>query len=297
MSKKCGFVTLVGPTNVGKSSIINALVGDKVSIVSAKPQTTRKRLKAILTEDNFQMIFIDSPGLHKPLHQLGEYIYQEATKLDNVDVVVFVRGADKDEFEYGEEEILEKIEKLNYNGKIFVLNKVDLLKEEEYMQKIEEIKEKYPFFDDYIPVSATTGFNLDKLKETILKFLPEGEFLYPTDITAADITVREIAAELIRETILDHFKQEIPHSVAVEILDFVEKPNITVIEANIYVERPTQKAIVIGKGGKMIKKVGTISREKLERFLNTKVFLKLWVKVKEDWRNKKGALAEFGYRL
>ncbi len=295
MRKRCGFVSIVGPTNAGKSTIINALLGTELLITSSKPQTTRKRVRAIVTREDYQIIFVDTPGLHKPLHLLGEFLIDEAKKsLKNIDCIVYVKAADEPEVKPFEREVLSFLKTLNM-PKLFVLNKMDVVKKDRAKEILEDLKEELDFFDSYLMVSAKRRENIDVLEQWIAAHLPEGEFLFPADITS-DITVRELAEEYIREAIIKHVHQEVPHSVAVVIEEFKERGDTTYISANIYVERDGQKAIIIGKGGQMIKKIGKVARERIEMLLGTKVYLELWVKVREDWRYKKGALAEFGYK-
>lgn len=290
---KSGFVTIIGRPNVGKSTLLNHLVGQKIAIMSDKPQTTRNRIQGIVTADSGQIVFLDTPGIHKPHHRLGQYMVDTAiATLGEVDVVLFVIDV-TETFGSGEEFILEKLQGVR-TPVYLILNKVDLIAKESLFKVIEEYHARYPF-KEMIPISAKTGDNTNRLVEMVLKDLPEGPQYYPTD-QITDHPERFIVAELIREKVLQLTREEIPHSVAIEIeiMKKREGREIVDIHAAIYTERDTQKAILIGKGGEMLRKVGQLARRDIENLLGSKVYLELWVKVKKDWRNQEVFLRNFG---
>uniref|UniRef100_A0A7V4NEA7 GTPase Era n=1 Tax=Fervidobacterium pennivorans TaxID=93466 RepID=A0A7V4NEA7_FERPE len=282
---KSGFVSFVGKPNVGKSSIINAIMKKKVVIVSDKPQTTRNRINVIYTDSDAQIIFVDTPGIHKPLHRLGEYMVKAAVQaLKNVDLLLFTIDA-KEGFETPEEHISNYI---NQSGTptIGVINKIDLVDNDRADLIEEQIRSHVTNLLDVVRTSAVTGEGLNELVEKIKQHLPEGPQLYPEDIIV-DRPLSFIASELIREKIFHFTYKEIPHSVAVIVEEVKERPNgVVYIRANIYVERESQKGIIIGQEGRMIKKIGESARKDIEYFLGSKVYLDLHVKVKKDWRNK-----------
>ncbi len=282
---KSGFASFVGKPNVGKSSIINAIMKKKVVIVSEKPQTTRNRINVIYTTDDFQIIFVDTPGIHKPLHRLGEYMVKAAVQaLKNVDLLLFTVDA-KEGFEIPEEYIIEYVNQ-SKTPVIGVINKIDLV-DKDRVNSIEKImREKVANLNEVVKTSAVTGEGLEKLLEVIVENLPEGPQFYPEDIVV-DRPLSFIVSELIREKIFHFTYEEVPHSVAVIVEEIKERENgVFYIRANIYVERESQKGIIIGQKGQMIKKIGESARKDIEYFLESKVYLDLFVKVKKDWRNK-----------
>lgn len=282
---KSGFASFVGKPNVGKSSIINAIMKKKVVIVSEKPQTTRNRINVIYTTNDFQIVFVDTPGIHKPLHRLGEYMVKAAVQaLKNVDLLLFTVDA-KEGFETPEEYIIEYVNQ-SKTPVIGVINKIDLV-DRERIDSIEEImRKKVENLKEVVKTSAVTGEGLDKLLEVIVENLPEGPQFYPEDIVV-DRPLSFIVSELIREKIFHFTYEEVPHSVAVIVEEIKERENgVFYIRANIYVERESQKGIIIGQKGQMIKKIGESARKDIEYFLESKVYLDLFVKVKKDWRNK-----------
>ena len=294
MEYKSGFVAVIGRPNVGKSTLINKIIGQKVAITSDKPQTTRSRIQCILTLDDAQIIFLDTPGIHKPKFKLGEYMLKAAEgTLKEVDVIFFVIDA-TEKFGGGEKYILER---LNATTKpvILVVNKVDLIDREKILPIIAEYSTRRNFAA-VVPISAADGTNVDELINETKKFLPEGVQYYPADMIT-DQPERLIIAELIREKILHATQDEVPHSIAVDLEEFTPRDNGTIfIRATIYVERESQKGILIGKSGAMLKKIGAEARPEIEMLLGTKIFLDLWVKVKCDWRNSIGALQSFGLK-
>ena len=294
MEYKSGFVAVIGRPNVGKSTLINKIIGQKVAITSDKPQTTRSRIQCILTLDDAQIIFLDTPGIHKPKFKLGEYMLKAAEgTLKEVDAIFFVIDA-TEKFGGGEKYILER---LNATTKpvILVVNKVDLIDREKILPIIAEYSTRRNFAA-IVPISAADGTNVDELINETKKFLPEGVQYYPADMIT-DQPERLIIAEMIREKILHATQDEVPHSIAVDLEEFTPRDNGTIfIRATIYVERDSQKGILIGKSGAMLKKIGAEARPEIEMLLGTKIFLDLWVKVKRDWRNSIGALQSFGLK-
>ena len=294
MNYKSGFIAVIGRPNVGKSTLINKIVGQKVVITSNKPQTTRNRIQCILNLDDAQIIFLDTPGIHKPKFKLGEYMLKAAeSTLKEVDAIFFVVDA-TEKFGGGEKYILER---LNSTKKpvILVVNKVDMIEREKIFPIIAEYAARRNFAA-VVPISAKNGSNIDELIAESKKFLPEGVKYYPDDMIT-DQPERLIVSELIREKILHATQDEVPHSIAVDVDEFTERENGSIfIRATIYVERDSQKGILIGKNGSMLKKIGAESRPEIEMLLGTKIFLDLWVKVKRDWRNSVGALQNFGLK-
>ena len=291
---KSGFVALIGRPNAGKSTLLNQILGKKIAIMSDKPQTTRNRITGVYTKKDIQIVYLDTPGIHKPRHKLGEYMVDVAEKtLRDVDLVYYLVDVTVD-FKGGEEYILERLNKIN-TPVFLILNKIDLLPKEELLSKIDFWKEKYRFAEIF-PVSALKRDNVESLIERTKDYLEEGPFFYPEDMVT-DQPEKVVVAEIIREKILKRTKEEIPHSVAVVIEQMEEKKNGEVINivASIFVERSSQKKIIIGKEGQLLKKVGQEARLELENILGARIFLDLWVKVKEDWRNKNTTLSNFGY--
>lgn len=292
---KSGFVSIIGRPNVGKSTLLNQILGQKIVIATDKAQTTRKRIKGILTTDEGQIVFVDTPGVHKPLNKLGEFLLDEAKiSVPDADVILFlVDGSDP--AGKGDKWIAENILKTNIPI-IIVMNKVDKVKKQE---KIEENLLTYKtLFNENLPVvkiSAKTGRNIDTLLKNIYKKLPQGEALYPEDVVTEE-TMRDVTEEIIREKILLNTSDEIPHSVAVKVSNYFEKDDIDKIYATIYCEHKSQKGILIGKGGSLLKKIGTEARLDLEKIVEKKVYLELEVKVEKDWRKKQNILKNFGYQ-
>jgi GTP-binding protein Era len=289
---KSGFVTIVGRPNVGKSTLMNKIIGQKIAITSNKPQTTRNRIMTVYTNDEGQIVFLDTPGLHKAKNKLGNYMMNAAnSSIKDADVVLFMIEANKP-IGNAEKDIIEDLKKVS-QPKILVINKVDAIKKEALIGVIEEAS-KLDKFDEIVPVSATEGTNCDELVKTIMKYLPFGEPFYDED-TITDQPVRQIAAEMIREKALHALNEEIPHGIAVmiETMDFSKK--VVQIEATIVCEKESHKGIIIGKGGAMLKKIGTNARYEIEKMLEQQVNLKLFVKVKKEGRDSEFLLKNFGY--
>jgi GTPase len=294
---RSGFVAVIGRPNVGKSTLVNALVGHKIAIVSPKAQTTRTRITGIVTQPHYQMIFIDTPGIHqKPGHKLNELMIEQAvTAIPNADVVLFVVDiavAPREEDAHIAQLVAARAAEAPV---IFVLNKMDELALEKAEARIASYWALLPDYADSIPTSALNGTNLELLREHILRFLPEGPRYYPGD-QITDQTEHQIAAELIREAMLRYTHQEVPHAAAVFVEDYHERENgVLYVAATIWVERESQKPIVIGKQGLRLKQIGTAARAELERFIGGKVYLELWVKVQPQWRDREGRLRELGF--
>ncbi|MEG6520783.1 GTPase Era [Desulfotomaculum sp. 1211_IL3151] len=290
---RSGFVALVGRPNVGKSTLLNKLVGQKVAIMSDKPQTTRHKIHSVLSRNEAQIVFLDTPGIHKPRHKLGEYMVDVALgALKEVDAVLFLVEANEAPGP-GDQYIAEQLKGVK-TPVFLMLNKIDLLQKEQVLERIIQYKDLLPFAE-VIPVSAMAGDNVNRLIETIIKYLPEGPQYYPADMIT-DRPERFIMAEIIREKVLHLTSEEIPHSVAVVVEQITERNNgVVAVNAVIYTERDSQKAILIGKGGNMLKEVGRRARVEIENLLGSKVFLELWVKVKKDWRNKMTDIRNFGF--
>ncbi len=292
---KSGFVTIIGRPNVGKSTLLNQILGQKIVITTDKAQTTRKRIKGILTNNEGQIVFIDTPGVHRPLNKLGEFLMDEAKiAIPDADIILFL--VDGSEIAgKGDKWIVQNLLKTNIPI-IIVMNKVDKVKK---IGKIEENLLSYKtLFEKNLPivkVSAKTGRNIDTLLKNIYKLLPEGDILYPEDIVTEE-TMRDVAQEIIREKILLNTAEEIPHSVAVKIENYIEAEEIDKIYATIYCETKSQKGILIGKNGSLLKRIGTESRLELEKITDKKVFLGLEVKVEKDWRKKDNILKSLGYK-
>lgn len=293
---KCGFVTILGRPNVGKSTLLNQILGQKIVITTDKAQTTRKRIKGILTDENGQIIFIDTPGVHRPLNKLGEFLLDEAkVAVPDADLVLFLVDGSEPAGK-GDKWIVENILKECKIPVILVMNKVDKIKNQ---QKVEENLMSYKMlFEENIPIiriSAKTGRNKDTLLTNILKKLPEGDLLYPEDVVTEE-SMRSVTEEVIREKVLLNTQDEIPHSVAIKVDKYQESDDIDRIYATIYCEHKSQKGILIGKGGALLKKIGTEARLELENIIEKKVFLGLEVKVEKDWRKKDNILKNFGYK-
>lgn len=291
---KCGFLTIIGKPNVGKSSLMNSILGEKLAIVSPRPQTTRNKITGILTRDNLQLVFLDTPGFHKPLTKLGEHMVNTVSEaIGDVDAAIFVSEAGK-KISENEEELLKKA----FKKKIpvfLVLNKTDIYKKEETLQKAKELSEKFQFHDIFY-TSATKGEGIEDLISALEKIAPESPFYFPEDYYSTD-PEKFIVSELIREKLLLNLREEIPHGTLVEIdrMREREEKEIIDIEAVIVCEKDSHKGIIIGKGGQMLKKIGSDSRADIEEFLGGKVNLKIWVKVRSDWRNKEGYIRSMGF--
>lgn len=287
-----GYVSLTGRPNVGKSTLLNTILGEKIAIVTSKPQTTRNRITGIKNLPEAQIIFIDTPGIHKPKHKLGELMVRESRdSVKDVDVILFM--IEPEQPGSGDRFILEMLRDI---GKpVFLLiNKIDTVKKPEILSLIEAYSGLYPF-KEIIPISARKGEGIDDLLKTIVNYLPEGPKYYPDDIVT-DQAERFMVAEIIREKVMEQTGDEIPYSVAVDITDWSEREDgVIFIKGNIYVERDGQKGIIIGKGGGRLKAVGTTARLEIEKLLGTKVFLEMWVKVKKDWRSNEGILKDLGF--
>lgn len=291
---KSGFVGIIGRTNVGKSTLVNNLVQQKVAIISPKPQTTRRRIRCVVNRDNYQMIFIDAPGIHKPRDRLGERLNAAALGfLEEMDVILFMIEA-SGTIGKGDRFISEKLKSVN-RSKILVINKIDLIDEDDIERKISKAK-KLGIFEEIIPISAKYNKNLDQLLETLSHFLPYGQPYFPEDMLT-DQHPKIWVSEIIREKALENLREEVPHSIAVEVEKMEKRKDKDIIdlEAIIYVERNSQKGIVIGKNGSMLKRIGSSARKEIELFLGKKIFMRLWVKVKKDWRKDESSIKRFGY--
>lgn len=291
---KSGFTTIIGRPNVGKSTLLNQILGQKIVITTDKAQTTRKRIKGILTTDEGQIVFIDTPGVHKPLNKLGEFLLDEAKiAIPDADLILFLVDGSEPAGK-GDKWIAQNLLQTDIPI-IIVMNKVDKIKK---INKVEENLLTYKMlFNGNLPIvriSAKTGRNIDTLIKNIYKKLPDGEPLYPEDVITEE-TMRDVTEEIIREKILLNTSDEIPHSVAVKVENYFEQEEIDKIYASIYCETKSQKGILIGKGGSMLKKIGTEARKELETIADKKVYLELSVKVEKDWRKKLSTLKSFGY--
>ena len=290
---KSGFVTLIGRPNVGKSTLMNHLIGQKIAITSNKPQTTRNRIQTVLTTEEGQIVFVDTPGIHKAKNKLGEYMVNVAEKtLNDVDVVLWLVepstfiGA-------GERHIIEQLERVK-TPVILVINKIDMVKKEEVLTFIDAYRKAYEFAE-IVPVSARTGLNTDELVRVIFQYLPQGPQFYDEDVVT-DQPERQIVAELIREKALHCLQDEIPHGIAVAIDRMKMQNKVMHIDATIICERDSHKGIIIGKQGSMLKKIGSTARYEIEQMLGCKANLKLWVKVQKNWRDSDFLMKNVGYR-
>lgn len=292
---KSGFVSIIGRPNVGKSTFLNYVIGQKIAIMSDKPQTTRNKVQGVLTEEDSQVIFIDTPGIHKPKHKLGDFMMKVAQNtLKEVDVILFMVNA-MEGYGRGDEFIIEKLQHVN-TPVILVINKIDQIHPDELLPIIEKYQSLYQF-TEIVPISALQGNNVSKLLEQIKANLNEGPQYYPAD-QVTDHPEHFIVSELIREKALQLTREEIPHSIAVVIDVMKKRPdgNLIDVNATIIVERDSQKGIVIGKQGSMLKEIGKRARIDIEALLGSKVYLEIWVKVQKDWRNKASQLRDFGFR-
>ena len=290
---KSGFVSIIGRPNVGKSTFVNRVIGHKIAIMSDKAQTTRNKIQGVMTRDDAQIIFIDTPGIHKPKHKLGDYMMRVAKNtLSEIDAIMFMVNVNED-IGRGDEYIMEMLK--NVKTPIFlVLNKIDLVHPDTMMPKIEQYQ-SYMDFTDIIPISALEGLNVDHFIDVLKSYLPEGPKYYP-DNQISDHPEQFVVSEIIREKILHLTSEEIPHAIGVNVDRMIKEDEDRVrIEATIYVERDSQKGIVIGKGGKKLKEVGKRARRDIEMLLGSKVYLELWVKVQRDWRNKVNFIRQIGY--
>ena len=292
---KSGFITIVGRPNVGKSTLMNKLVKEKVAIVSDKAGTTRDQIKGIVNIGENQFIFVDTPGIHKPKHLLGEHMTNVALEaLENVDLIMFMLDGTQ-EISTGDIFVNENVRSVK-TPIVLVINKIDKMSDEEIEEKKKEIREKLGEFDEIITLTAEYAIGIHKIFEVAKKYLSNDVWFYPEDYYT-DFPVNKIVVETVREKILHHTKDEIPHSVAVEIINVETKPTIRKYDINIYVERDSQKGIIIGKDGAMLKKIGIEARREIEHLIDLKVNLKLWVKVKKKWRKNKKFLDEMGYKI
>jgi len=292
---RSGFVAVIGRPNVGKSTLMNQFLGQKVAIVSPKPQTTRTRIRGILTREAFQVIFVDTPGLHRPLHKLGEVMVAAvASAIPDADVVLFL--VDVSVMPREEDRMIARmVRERTQNPVILVLNKMDRLPADRIQRHTEAYWGLLPDHAGWMMTIATEAVNLDKLLEMIVEHLPEGPRYYPGD-QVTDQTEREIAAELVREQVLRFTREEVPHAVAVVVEEFKERENnVVYIAANIYVERDSQKGILIGRGGRMLRRIGAAARQEIERMVGGRVYLDLWVKVSKNWRRDPRRVRRMGY--
>ncbi|KAB7709213.1 GTPase Era [Bacillus aerolatus] len=292
---KSGFISIIGRPNVGKSTFLNRVIGQKIAIMSDKPQTTRNKVQGVYTKEDAQMIFIDTPGIHKPKHKLGDFMMKVAVNtLREVDLVLFMVNAEEG-YGRGDEFIIEKL-KGTQTPVFLVMNKIDRVHPDQLMELIDQYKDLYPF-SEIIPISALEGNNVERLLDQIEENLPEGPQYYPAD-QVTDHPERFIVSELIREKVLHLTREEVPHSIAVVIdkMERREDKDIINVMATIVVERDSQKGIVIGKRGALLKEIGQRARHDIENLLGSQVFLELWVKVQKDWRNKASNLRDFGFR-
>jgi GTP-binding protein Era len=292
---KSGFVSIIGRPNVGKSTFLNRVIGQKIAIMSDKPQTTRNKIQGVYTETDSQIVFIDTPGIHKPKHKLGDFMMKVAQNtLKEVDLILFMVNA-AEGFGRGDEFIIERLKGTN-TPVFLVINKIDEIHPDDLLPLIETYRNLHSF-EQIIPISALQGNNVETLLGQIKNVLPEGPQYYPAD-QVTDHPERFIVAELIREKALHLTREEIPHSIAVMIdsMQRRETGNTVYVGATIIVERDSQKGIIIGKQGKMLKEIGQRARVDIEALLGSKVFLELWVKVQKDWRNKSSQLRDFGFR-
>ncbi|PTI05803.1 GTPase Era [Staphylococcus warneri] len=290
---KSGFVSIIGRPNVGKSTFVNRVIGHKIAIMSDKAQTTRNKIQGVMTRDDAQIIFIDTPGIHKPKHKLGDYMMKVATNtLSEIDAIMFMVNVNED-IGRGDEYIMDMLKDLK-TPVFLVLNKIDLVHTDALMPKIEKYQE-YMNFTEIVPISALEGLNVDHFIDVLKSYLPEGPKYYPDD-QISDHPEQFVVGEIIREKILHLTSEEIPHAIGVNVDRMIKEDEDRVrIEATIYVERDSQKGIVIGKGGKKLKEVGKRARHDIEMLLGSKVYLELWVKVQKDWRNKVNFIRQIGY--
>lgn len=293
MSFKSGFVSVIGRPNVGKSTLINRLIGEKIAITSPRPQTTRNRIQAVYTEENGQIIFIDTPGIHKAKNKLDKFMFDQAMKsLEGIDLIIVILDATSP-YGGGDDYILQKLEEKKLPV-LIVVNKIDKLGKKSLQNRLEQYKIKTG--NRVIPISAMTGENLEELINKIFSILPEGPHYYPEDMITDQIE-QFVIAEMIREKVFYLTREEVPYGIAVLIDEMAERENgLFYIRANIYVERKSHKGIIIGKNGSMLKEIGSRARVDIEKLLDTDVYLDLWVKVLKDWREKEGLIKRMGYK-
>jgi GTP-binding protein Era len=294
---RSGYVSIIGRPNVGKSTLLNSILGDKIAIVTSKPQTTRNKIIGIKTLDDAQIIFIDTPGIHRPRHKLGEtMIVAVKEALNEVDVIlIMVEPREPDKEDMAIIYLLKKILRLRRSPVFLLINKIDIIRKSDILPIIDHFKELYPF-KEIIPISAIKHDGINVLIKRICDYLPLGPRYYPDDLIT-DQLERFMVSEIIREKTMDMTKEELPYSVAVKVAEWKEREDgLISINCNIYVEREGQKAIIIGKRGAMLKSIGMSARLGIEKLLNTKVFLEIWVKVKKNWRNDMRFLKELGYK-
>jgi GTP-binding protein Era len=293
---RSGFVSLIGRPNVGKSTLMNCLIGEKIAITSNKPQTTRNKIRSILTTDNFQVIFIDTPGIHTPKSKLGSFMVKSAeTSLNEIDIILYLIEP-FEKIKDSDLKIIEKLQKVKSN--IFlIINKIDTVPKEDILKVIDSYRSKYNF-NEIIPISAIKNINTEELLKNIEKYLPEGPRYFPKDMIT-DQPERQIVSEIIREKALFLLQEEIPHGIAVEITGMKNRKDkeIVDVDATIYCERDSHKGIIIGKQGSMLKRIGSKARYDIERLLGSPINLQIWVKVKKDWRDSDFLLKNFGYDL
>ncbi|MBR0449996.1 MAG: GTPase Era [Clostridia bacterium] len=291
--KKTAFIAIVGRPNVGQSTLLNAILGEKVAIVSSKPQTTRNRITGIYTKDNEQYVFLDTPGIHSPKNSLGEFMVKTAdTSMRDADAVVLVVDTGK-EISSVEENVISYLEKSGIPS-VLALNKIDAYDAETVARTIEKYASRHSF-NAFVPISAKKNKNIDTLMQECSQFLAESDWFFPEDMIT-DQPERQIVAEIIREKILRTLNKEIPHGTAVVIEEFKDEDTLIRIRAEIFCEKASHKGIIVGKGGAALKLIGTYAREDLEKLFGTKVYLNLWVKVKENWRESARTVSNFGYR-
>ncbi|HEY8500297.1 MAG TPA: GTPase Era [Clostridia bacterium] len=296
MAFKSGFVTIIGRPNVGKSTLLNLLTGEKIAIMSAKPQTTRTAIKTVVTTEEYQAVFIDTPGIHRPKNKLGDYMLKSAmSTLEGVDVITYMVEATDKTIGYGDSRIIEILKEVS-TPVLLLINKIDLVEKSVLLPLIEAYS-KAMNFEQIIPVSAIDAATREIVMSEVVKLLPEGEPYFPADMLT-DQPERTLVQEIIREKILNLLSDEVPHGVGVEVISFreMEEKDLFEIHANIYCEKDSHKGIIIGKNGDMLKKIGTYARQDAENILGRKVFLKLWVKTKDDWRNNDYMLNQLGYK-
>ena len=291
---KSGFVTIVGRPNVGKSTLLNEIMGEKLSIVSNKPQTTRNNIQTILTGEDHQIVFVDTPGIHKPKHKLGEYMVNSAKdSIKEVDLVLFLINPEE-EIGRGDKFIIETLK--NQKAPVFlVVNKIDEFTQDRVAKTLQMYSNEMEF-KEIIPISALKGKNVDTLVKLMIEAMPEGPKYYPDDMIT-DVQERFVVSEIIREKALRKLREEIPHGIAVDIIQMKQSPSGTWhIEVDMLCEKNSHKGIIIGKNGQCLKKIGETARYEIERFLREKVNLKIWVKVRKEWRDNQNLLKELGYK-
>ncbi len=296
MSFRSGFVTIIGRPNVGKSTLLNLLTGEKIAIMSDKPQTTRNTIKTVVTTDDYQAVFMDTPGMHRPKNKLGDYMMKSAmTTLDEVDIILYLVEAMDKAIGRSDLLIIDNLKKVK-TPIVLLINKMDLIEKPMLLPLIEAYSHVMDF-EQIIPIAAIDSDTKRIVMDEVVRLLPEGEPYFPDDMLT-DQPEKVLVQEIIREKILLLISEEIPHGVGVEVTLFkdMDEKNLLEIHANIYCEKKSHKGIIIGKNGDMLKKIGTLARQDAENLLGTKIFLKLWVKTKDDWRNSDFMLKELGYR-